>query len=70
LSCFGIVPTPIDLFLDYLAIQVNPKKAEGKIANVKLVMPDTDARRSRRFFIVRPRNVSGWPSPKNGCAPR
>ena len=32
---------PIDLFLDYLAIQVNPKKAGGKVANVKLVMPDT-----------------------------
>ena len=32
---------PIDLFLDYLAIQVNPKKADGKVASVKLVMPDT-----------------------------
>ena len=32
---------PIDLFLDYLAIQLNPKKADGKVASVKLVMPDT-----------------------------
>ena len=32
---------PINLFLDYLAIQANPKKAEGKVSRVKLVMPDT-----------------------------
>ena len=32
---------PIDLFLDYIAIQLNPKKAEGKVSHVKLVMPDT-----------------------------
>ena len=38
---------PIDLFLDYLAIQVNPKKADGKIARVKLVMPDT-----KQSFLV------------------
>lgn len=32
---------PMELFLDYLAIQVNAKKAEGKVASIKLVLPDT-----------------------------
>lgn len=32
---------PMELFLDYLAIQINPKKAEGKVALIKLVLPDT-----------------------------
>jgi alkyl sulfatase BDS1-like metallo-beta-lactamase superfamily hydrolase len=31
-----------DLFLDYLAIHLNPKKAEGKVASIKLVTPDTN----------------------------
>ncbi|MES2708912.1 MAG: alkyl sulfatase dimerization domain-containing protein [Verrucomicrobiota bacterium] len=32
---------PMELFLDYLAIQINPKKAEGKTAAIKLALPDT-----------------------------
>jgi len=32
----------MDLFLDYLAIHLNPKKAEGKVVSIKLVTPDTN----------------------------
>ena len=53
---------PIDLFLDYLAIQVNPKKAEGKIAAVKLVMPDT----SQSFLLTLENSVMNHIKSKPG----